>query len=210
MKSILSSFIFLFFMAHALSAEIILQNPKVNEKAPLFSAVNSYGEKINLADFQGQPVILEWSNHECPYVARHYEEENMQSVQKMAQEEGFVWLTIISSTSGEQGHVNPSQANDLTQSRNAYPSHVLLDESGEIGMQYGAKTTPHMYMIDDKGFLRYKGAIDDIGMGMKFFSASFANATNYVATQLSDVKLNNKLAIDNTVAYGCSVKYNYD
>ncbi len=210
MKSILSSFIFLFFMAHALSAEIILQNPKVNEKAPLFSAVNSYGEKINLADFQGQPVILEWSNHECPYVARHYEEENMQSVQKMAQEEGFVWLTIISSTPGEQGHVSPSQANDLTQSRNAYPNHVLLDESGEIGMQYGAKTTPHMYMIDDKGLLRYKGAIDDIGMGMKFFSASFANAKNYVATQLSDVKLNNKLAIDNTVAYGCSVKYNYD
>ena len=210
MKSILSSFIFLFFMVHALSAEIILQNPKVNEKAPLFSAVNSYGEKINLADFQGQPVILEWSNHECPYVARHYEEENMQSVQKMAQEEGFVWLTIISSTPGEQGHVSPSQANDLTQSRNAYPSHVLLDESGEIGMQYGAKTTPHMYMIDDKGLLRYKGAIDDIGMGMKFFSASFANAKNYVATQLSDVKLNNKLAIDNTVAYGCSVKYNYD
>lgn len=210
MKIILSSFIFLFFVAHVFSAEIVLQNPKVNEKAPLFSAVNSYGERINLTDFQGQPVILEWSNHECPYVARHYEEENMQSVQKMAQEEGFVWLTIISSTPGEQGHVSPSLANDLTKSRKAHPSHVLLDESGEIGMQYGAKTTPHMYMIDDKGLLRYKGAIDDIGMGMKFFSASFANATNYVATQLSDVKKNKKLAIDNTVAYGCSVKYNYD
>ena len=87
---------------------------------------------------------------------------------------------------------------------------MLIDESGEIGMQYGAKTPPHMYMIDRRGVLRCKGAIDDIGKGMKFFSASFADATNYVATQLSDVKRNKKLAIDNTVAYGCSVKYNYD
>ena len=210
MKSILSSFILILFTAHTFSAEIILQNPNVNEQAPLFSAVNSYGEKINLTDFQDQPIILEWSNHECPYVARHYDENNMQSIQKMAQDEGFIWLTIISSTPGEQGHVSPSLANELTKSRNAYPSHVLIDESGEIGMQYGAKTTPHMYMIDRKGVLRYKGAIDDIGMGMKFFSASFADATNYVGTQLLDVKKNNKLAIDSTVAYGCSVKYNYD
>ena len=210
MKSILSSFILLLFAAHTFSAEIILNNPKVNEQAPLFSAVNSYGEKINLTDFQDQPIILEWSNHECPYVARHYVENNMQSIQKMAQDVGFIWLTIISSTPGEQGHVSPSLANELTKSRNAYPSHVLIDESGEIGMQYGAKTTPHMYMIDRKGVLRYKGAIDDIGMGMKFFSASFADATNYVGTQLLDVKKNNKLAINSTVAYGCSVKYNYD
>ncbi len=210
MKLIFSIIILFAFTTNLVGAEIILKNPEVNEKAPNFSAIDSYGKKINLSDFKGKPVILEWSNHECPYVARHYEENNMQRVQKIAQGEDFIWLTIISSTPGEQGHVSPTQANELTKTRNAYPSHVLLDESGEIGMQYGAKTTPHMFMIDSKGFLRYKGAIDDIGRGMKFFSASFAKARNYVATQLLDVKQKNMLDITSTVAYGCSVKYNYD
>ena len=173
MKLILNFVILFSFSATLIGAEIILQNPKVNMKAPMFSAINSHGEEVKLSDFKGKPVILEWSNHECPYVARHYEETNMQAVQKIAQDEGFIWLTVISSTPGDQGHVSPAKANELTKTRNAYPTHVLLDESGQIGMQYGAKTTPHMFMIDDKGILRYKGAIDDIGKGMKFFSTSF-------------------------------------
>tara|TARA_B100000686_G_C16410563_1_gene771997 strand:- start:112 stop:744 length:633 start_codon:yes stop_codon:yes gene_type:complete len=210
MKLILNFVILFSFSATLIGAEIILQNPKVNMKAPMFSAINSHGEEVKLSDFKGKPVILEWSNHECPYVARHYEETNMQAVQKIAQDEGFIWLTVISSTPGDQGHVSPAKANELTKTRNAYPTHVLLDESGQIGMQYGAKTTPHMFMIDDKGILRYKGAIDDIGKGMKFFSTPFDQATNYIATQLLDVKKNNKLSIESTVAYGCSVKYNYD
>ena len=193
-----------------MSAEIILQNPNVDEQAPSFSGINSYGKQINLSDFLGQPVILEWTNHECPYVAKHYSESNMQDVQKRAQDEGFIWLSIISSTPGDQGHVDKATANALTKSRNAYPTHVLLDESGEIGMKYGAKTTPHMYMIDSSGVLKYKGAIDDVGRGMKFFSASLKDAVNYVATQLDDVKNNKLLTNSSTVAYGCSVKYNYD
>jgi peroxiredoxin len=201
----------LFMMSSSLlSAEIILQNPNVDEQAPSFSGVNSYGEQINLSDFIGQPVILEWTNHECPYVAKHYSENNMQYVQKRAQDEGFVWLSIISSTPGDQGHVDKATANALTKSRNAHPTHVLLDESGEIGMKYGAKTTPHMYMIDSSGVLKYKGAIDDVGRGMKFFSALLKDAVNYVATQLDDLKNNEQLLISSTVAYGCSVKYNYD
>ena len=193
-----------------MSAEIILQNPNVDEQAPSFSGINSYGKQINLSDFLGQPVILEWTNHECPYVAKHYSESNMQDVQKRAQDEGFIWLSIISSTPGDQGHVDKATANALTKSRNAYPTHVLLDESGEIGMKYGAKTTPHMYMIDSSGVLKYKGAIDDVGRGMKFFSASLKDAVNYVATQLDDVKNNKSLTNSSTVSYGCSVKYNYD
>ena len=193
-----------------MSAEIILQNPNVDEQAPSFSGINSYGKQINLSDFIGQPVILEWTNHECPYVAKHYSESNMQDVQKRAQDEGFIWLSIISSTPGDQGHVDKATANALTKSRNAYPTHVLLDESGEIGMKYGAKTTPHMYMIDSSGVLKYKGAIDDVGRGMKFFSASLKDAVNYVATQLDDVKNNKSLTNSSTVSYGCSVKYNYD
>ena len=210
MRKVLNLSMLLMMSSSLMSAEIILQNPDVDEQAPSFSGINSYGKQINLSDFIGQPVILEWTNHECPYVAKHYSENNMQNVQKRAQDEGFVWLSIISSTPGDQGHVDKATANALTKSRNAHPTHVLLDESGEIGMKYGAKTTPHMYMIDSSGVLKYKGAIDDVGRGMKFFSASLKDAVNYVATQLDDLKNNEQLLISSTVAYGCSVKYNYD
>ena len=210
MRRVLNLTMLLMMSSSLMSAEIILQNPNVDEQAPSFSGINSDGKQINLSDFIGQPVILEWTNHECPYVAKHYSERNMQNLQKRSQDEGFVWLSIISSTPGDQGHVDNATANALTMSRNAYPTHVLLDESGEIGMKYGAKTTPHMYMIDSNGVLRYKGAIDDVGRGMKFFSASLKDAVNYVATQLDDLKNNKQLPISSTVAYGCSVKYNYD
>ena len=210
MKLMLNFLTFLILSSNVMAAEIVLQNPEVNKQAPAFSGIDSYGNTINLSDFIGQPVILEWTNHECPYVAKHYDENNMQAVQEQAKKEGFIWLSIISSTPGDQGHVKPSKANELTESRSAYPSHVLLDESGDIGMKYGAKTTPHMYMIDSEGILRYKGAIDDVGKGMQFFSASLKDAINYVAIQLNDVKDNRRLEITSTVAYGCSVKYNYD
>ena len=209
MRSVLNLSMLIMLSSSLMSSEIILQNPNVDEQAPSFSGINSYGKQINLSDFKGQPVILEWTNHECPYVAKHYSENNMQDLQKRAQDEGFIWLSIISSTPGDQGHVDKATANALTKSRNAYPAHILLDESGEIGMKYGAKTTPHMYMIDSSGVLKYKGAIDDVGRGMKFFSASLKDAVNYVATQLDDVKNNKSLSISSTVAYGCSVKYNY-
>jgi len=192
------------------AADIKLQNPAINEQAPNFQAVNSYGKTIQLSDLKGSPVILEWTNHECPYVARHYNENNMQNLQKMARDEGVLWLSIISSTPGDQGHVSAEKANELTESRKASPSHVLIDESGEIGMLYGAKTTPHMYMIDANGILRYKGAIDNIGRGMQFFNAPFNKAINYVSSQMDQLIANQSLAINSTTAYGCSVKYNYD
>jgi len=192
------------------AADIELQNPAINEQAPNFKAVNSYGKTIQLSDLKGSPVILEWTNHECPYVARHYNENNMQNLQKMARDEGVLWLSIISSTPGDQGHVSAEKANELTESRKASPSHVLIDESGEIGMLYGAKTTPHMYMIDANGILRYKGAIDNIGRGMQFFNAPFNKAINYVSSQMDQLIANQSLTINSTTAYGCSVKYNYD
>jgi hypothetical protein len=134
----------------------------------------------------------------------------MQDVQKIARAAGIIWLSVISSTPGDQGHVSADKANALTDSRGASPAHVILDESGEVGMLYGAKTTPHMYMIDANGILRYKGAIDDIGRGMQFFNASFKDAKNYVSSQLIELVANQSLAINTTIAYGCSVKYNYD
>ena len=192
------------------AAEIQLQNPSINTQAPNFATVNSYGQTIQLSDLRGSPVILEWTNHECPYVARHYDENNMQDVQKIARAAGIFWLSIISSTPGDQGHVSAAKANVLTNTRGASPAHVLLDESGEVGMLYGAKTTPHMYMIDANGILRYKGAIDDIGRGMQFFNASFEEAVNYVSSQIGELVAGQVLAVNSTTAYGCSVKYNYD
>jgi peroxiredoxin len=200
----------IFSVATTCAAEIQLQNPSINTQAPNFVAVNSYGQTIQLSDLRGSPVILEWTNHECPYVARHYDENNMQDVQKIARAAGIIWLSVISSTPGDQGHVSADKANALTDSRGASPAHVILDESGEVGMLYGAKTTPHMYMIDANGILRYKGAIDDIGRGMQFFNASFKDAKNYVSSQLRELVANQSLAINTTIAYGCSVKYNYD
>ncbi|MDC0180682.1 redoxin domain-containing protein [Pseudomonadota bacterium] len=210
MKIFLTFFTTFFIATASYTAEIKLENPSINVAAPNFVAVNSYGRTIQLSDLTGSPVILEWTNHECPYVARHYNENNMQAVQKMARDAGIIWLSIISSTPGDQGHVSPDKANALTDVRGASPSHVLLDESGEVGMLYGAKTTPHMYMIDANGILRYKGAIDDIGRGMQFFNASFNKAINYVSSQMDQLIANQSLTINSTTAYGCSVKYNYD
>ena len=137
MKTFLTLLAVLAISSSANAADIKLQNPSINEKAPNFIAVNSYGKTIQLSDLKGSPVILEWTNHECPYVARHYNENNMQSIQKMASDAGIIWLSIISSTPGDQGHVSPETANALTDSRGASPTHVLLDELGEMGMLYG-------------------------------------------------------------------------
>ena len=210
MKIFLTFFTTFFIATASYAAEIKLENPSIDVAAPNFVAVNSYGRTIQLSDLTGSPVILEWTNHECPYVARHYNENNMQSIQKMASNAGVIWLSIISSTPGDQGHVSPEKANELTKSRKASPSHVLIDESGEVGMLYGAKTTPHMYMIDANGILRYKGAIDDIGRGMQFFNTPLNKAINYVSSQMDQLIANQSLAINSTTAYGCSVKYNYD
>ena len=210
MKLFLTFITFFSITTATYAVEIKLQNPAINEEAPNFKAVNSYGKIIQLSDLKGTPVILEWTNHECPYVARHYNENNMQSIQKMASNAGVIWLSIISSTPGDQGHVSPEKANELPKSRKASPSHVLIDESGEVGMLYGAKTTPHMYMIDANGILRYKGAIDDIGRGMQFFNTPFNKAINYISSQMDQLIAKQSLAINSTTAYGCSVKYNYD
>ena len=210
MKTFLTLLAILAISSSVNAADIKLQNPPINEKAPNFTAVNSYGKTIQLSDLKGSPVILEWTNHECPYVARHYNENNMQSIQKMASDAGVIWLSIISSTPGDQGHVSPEKANALTDSRGARPTHVLLDELGKVGMLYGAKTTPHMYMIDANGILRYKGAIDDIGRGMQFFNTPLNKAINYVSSQMDQLIAKQSLAINSTTAYGCSVKYNYD
>lgn len=172
--------------------------------APNFTLPNSKGEQISLSDFAGKTVVLEWTNHGCPYVQRHYGTGNMQTLQQSAAGDDVVWLSIISSRPGSQGYVEGPEADALTASRNAAPRHVLLDPEGTVGRLYAAKTTPHMFVINGTGEVAYQGAIDDAP------SASYgetAQANNFVLAALAAVKAGRSPDPASTRPYGCSVKY---
>lgn len=180
--------------------------PQIGMPAPQFTGVNTAGEAVSLSDFEGQTVILEWTNHGCPFVQKHYDPaySNMQNLQADAAEDGIAWLTVISSAPGKQGHVSAAQADELTSSRGAAPAHVILDESGDIGRAYDAKTTPHMYIITPEGELAYKGAIDSVKSARV---DDIPEATNHVTAALDALQAGQPVDPASTKAYGCSVKY---
>jgi peroxiredoxin len=172
--------------------------------APDFTIMDSAGKPVSLASFRGKPVILEWSNHDCPYVRKHYGAGNMQELQREAAAKGFVWLTIISSAPGTQGHVLGLEADQLTASRKAAPLAVLLDPTGAVGRMYGATATPNMYVIDKDGRLVYMGAIDD---KPSTNPADIKTATSYVRAAMTAVLEGKVPSVTSTRAYGCSIKY---
>ena len=177
---------------------------KVGEAAPEFTGTDTEGRQHTLGDYRGKFLVLEWTNHDCPYVRKHYGAGNMQAQQQEAAAQGVAWLSIISSAPGKQGHVSPAQADQLTTQRNAAPSAVLLDDGGEIGRLYGAKTTPHMYIIDPEGKLIYMGGIDSIA------SASpddIGKASQYVRVALDEALAGKAIGTPVSRPYGCSVKY---
>jgi peroxiredoxin len=177
---------------------------KVGVPAPGFTSTATTGAKMSLADQKGKIVVLEWTNHDCPYVRKHYDTGNMQGIQKDAGAQGVVWWTVISSAPGTQGHVSPTEADGLTKSRNAVPAAVLLDPTGEVGKMYGATNTPHMYVIDPAGMLVYAGAIDDRPTSRK---SDVQAAHNYVRAALQSVAAGQPVKTPQTRAYGCTVKY---
>ena len=177
---------------------------KVGEAAPAFTANATNGSPVSLASYKGKIVVLEWTNHECPYVRKHYETGNMQALQREATGQGAIWLTLISSAKGEQGYVTAAQADDLTTSRKAAPTAVLLDEPGVVGRMYGATNTPHMYVVDKAGALIYAGAIDDRPTTRR---ADVPGASNYVRAALESVSTGQPVKTPITRAYGCTVKY---
>lgn len=168
------------------------------------TVVDSNGQTHNLSDFAGQTVVLEWTNHGCPYVKKHYNTDNMQSLQKEAKADDIVWLSVISSAPGKQGYVSGEEANTLTETRNAAPAAVILDAEGTMGKTFSAKTTPHMYIIDAEQTLVYQGAIDD---NDSFREDTVEGATNYVREALSAMAAGEPIATSETTPYGCSVKY---
>ena len=185
----------------------ILGGVKNDVAAPTFTLMNQDSEIIDLASFKGKKVILEWTNHDCPFVKRHYDTDNMQDLQREYTENDVIWLSIISSAKGKQGYVTKSEAKELTINRNAQPSHVLFDSNGDVGKLYDAKTTPHMFIIDEVGMLRYQGAIDNLGNTGALFSTDLSKAKNYVRNAMESLFLGEDVKEKNTRPYGCSVKY---
>ncbi|BFM10282.1 thioredoxin family protein [Simiduia litorea] len=176
----------------------------VNEPAPDFTLPSSNNETITLSQYKGKMVILEWTNHLCPYVQKHYDSGNMQKLQKQYTDEGVVWLSIISSAAGKQGYVTAAEANSLTENRNASPNYVLFDADGQVGKTYGAQTTPHIYIIDKEGALRYQGAIDSI---KSTDQADIPKAENYLTSAMQALAKGEAVKRPVTAPYGCSVKY---
>lgn len=186
------------------AASAFAAGPDIGKPAPAFMGVDSNGKAHKLSDFAGKTVVLEWSNHDCPYVKKHYNAGNMQATQTASTANGAVWLTIVSSAPGKQGAVTGAEANKLTADRKAAPTAVILDPAGTIGKAYEAKTTPHMYIIDGKGILRYQGAIDDKPSSA---AESLNGAKNYVLAALGEMAAGKPVAVAATEPYGCSVKY---
>ena len=177
---------------------------EIGTKAPAFSIKDTNGKQITLSDLKGAPVVLEWVSHSCPFVAKHYDSGNMQALQKKYTAKEVVWLSICSSAPGKPGHHSPEAFNKMTAEKGAAPSAIILDEDGKIGRAYGAKTTPHMFVIDGEGNLIYQGAIDSIRSAN---AKDVKKATNYVAQAL-DAALEGKPVTEaQTPAYGCSIKY---
>jgi len=197
--------LFVLLLAAVLSAPALtFATPTVGEPAPAFSGVDSSGKTHSLSDFKGSTVVLEWTNHDCPFVQKHYGTGNMQALQKEATADDVIWLSIISSAPGKQGHVSPEQANELTESRDASPTAVLLDEDGTIGRLYAARTTPHMFVIDKEGVLAYMGGIDDKPSARQ---SDVEGANNYVQAALTALESGQPVKDAVTRPYGCSVKY---
>lgn len=175
--------------------------PTIGEAAPAFTLPASNGKSVSLEQFKGKYVVLEWLNHGCPYVVKHYNSGNMQATQKWATENGAVWLSIISSAPGKQGHMSPDQAESSIKEYKKSIQAVLLDPDGTVGKLYDAKTTPHMYVIDPAGKLIYMGAIDDNARG------NVAAPRNHVLEALKEAKAGKPVSQSVTRPYGCSVKF---
>ena len=172
--------------------------------APDFTLTDSTGVEHSLSDFAGKYVVLEWTNHRCPFVVKYYRNGDMQALQKEMTADGVVWLQIVSSAEGKQGYLSPSQAEALREAKGMHSTAMLLDASGEVGRTYDARTTPHMYLIDPEGTLVYQGAIDSIKSTR---TSDIPNAVNYVQAAFESAKAGEPIENATTVPYGCGVKY---
>lgn len=184
--------------------KIQAEGPAIGSKVPDFSLVDTNGKTHTLADYKGRTVVLEWTNFGCPFVVKHYDSMNMQSLQKKYTDKGIVWLSISSSAKGKEGSMTSAEWNKEIATQKAASLAFLLDENGKVGKAYDAKTTPHMFIIDGTGALAYKGAIDN---KPSYKQSDVKGAKNYVSAALDEILAGKKVSLSSTEPYGCSVKY---
>lgn len=186
------------------AAAIARADVKVGQPAPDFTLPDCSGKSVSLSDFKGKTVVLEWVNHGCPFVVKHYGSGNMQKLQADAVAKGAVWLSICSSAPGLQGHMSAADAGKKCEEVKSAATAYLIDESGSVGKQYGAKRTPEMYVVNSEGILVYHGAIDD---KPSTDPGDIAGSKNLVAAALEETLAGKPVTTPQTEAYGCSVKY---
>ena len=192
------------FLGLLLVAPVCWAEAVVGEAAPAFSLSDATGKSRSLSEFSGQFVVLEWVNPDCPFVRKHYGSGNMQQLQQTYTQKGVAWLTVNSSAPGKQGHLTPETARQFIEERGAHATALLLDPDGAVGRLYGAKTTPHLFVINPDGVLIYAGAIDDIPSPDP---GDIPEAINYVATALNEAMAGEPVTVPASRPYGCSVKY---
>lgn len=178
--------------------------PAVGLKAPEFSLTDTSGKTVRLSDYRGKHVVLEWVNPGCPYVRKHYNTANMQGTQKEVTGKGVVWLAINSTAESHPDYLAPPQLARWMAGQNAVPSSTLMDEDGTVGKAYGARTTPHMYIVNPAGVLVYAGGIDSIPSAR---ADDVKTAVNYVKQSIEDSLAGKPLRNAVTRPYGCSIKY---
>jgi peroxiredoxin len=188
----------------AMFSGMALANATVGRPAPSFSATDTSGKTVSLADFKGKHVVLEWVNPGCPYVVKHYGAANMQGTQKEATTKGVVWLAVNSTSADHGDYKAPAAMAQWMQGQKAAATATLMDADGKIGRAYGARTTPHMYIIDPQGVLVYAGGIDSKATASP---ADIATATNHVKVALNEALAGKPISQATTRPYGCSVKY---
>jgi peroxiredoxin len=186
------------------TAGLSFAKTEVGKAAPNFSLRDTNGKTHSLSDLKGKYVVLEWYQPDCPFVGKHYRSGNMQSLQREFTAKGVIWLSIDSSAPGEQGNYPAEELNKISAQDGAARTALLLDPAGEVGRLYRAKTTPDMYIIDPKGILVYKGAIDN---KRSTDLADVKTATNYVKVALDAAMAGKSVPTTTTQPYGCSVKY---
>jgi AhpC/TSA family len=195
---------FLFSALMLAAAPAFAATAVVGQPAPAFSVTDTSGKAVSLADFKGKTVVLEWVNPGCPYVRKHYDSANMQGTQKGATDKGVVWLAVNSTAKDHGDYKKPADMAAWMQSQKASATHTLIDSDGKVGKAYGARTTPHLYIVDAKGTLAYAGGIDDKPSSDP---ADVKTAKNYVNAALGDLQAGKPVAQAATRPYGCSVKY---
>jgi peroxiredoxin len=204
MKKVLFLISFLFAGAMLVNAAGLKDDPVIGEPAPAFTLTDQYGNEHSLADFAGKTVMLEWLNHDCPFVVKYYRAGEMQRLQQEYTAKDVIWLSVISSAPGKQGYLEPEEIIKVNEEKSVHSTAVLIDADGTVGRAYGARTTPHMYVIDEDGILRYNGAIDDKPTAN---AADLEGARVYAAEALDAVLAGNEVEVKTTRPYGCSVKY---